>query len=86
MVDDELEVVTFLGVIIIGKGIIVVALLKLLLNHGIWVTVRVITFVVVAKDFIVRLEEEEEGLGDLTIALNGDAKPFITLLKERKEK
>jgi hypothetical protein len=31
------------------------------------------------------LKEEEKRFGDLTIAPNGDAKPFTTLLKEGKE-
>jgi hypothetical protein len=37
------------------------------------------------KDRMVRLKEEDEGLGDLTTTRNGDAKPFTILLKEGKE-
>jgi hypothetical protein len=78
-------VVTFPG-IVVGKGIIVVALLRRLLDLGSYVAVGVVVaLVAVAEDLIVRLEEEEEGLGDLTTARNGDAEPFTTLLKERKE-
>jgi hypothetical protein len=47
--------------------------------------VGVVALVAVAEDLIVRLEEEEEGLGDLTTARNGDAEPFTTLLKKGKE-
>ncbi len=84
MVDDELKVVTFPGVVV-GKGIIVVALVRLVLDLGSYVAVGVVALVAVAEDLIVRLEEEEEGPGDLTTARNGDAEPFTTLLKEGKE-
>jgi hypothetical protein len=84
MVDDELEVVNFLR-IVIGKGIIVVALVRFFLNLGICVALGIVALVVVAEGLIVRLKEEEEGFGDLTIACNGDAEPFTTLLEERKE-
>ncbi len=84
MVDDELEVVTFPGVVV-GKGIIVVALVRLFLDLGSYVAVGVVALVAAAEDVIVRLEEEEEGLEDLTTARNGDAEPFTTLLKEGKE-
>ncbi len=84
MVDDELKVVTFPGVVA-GKGIIVVALVRLFLDLGSYVAVGVVALVAVAEDLIVRLEEEEEGLGDLTTARNGDAEPFTILLKEGKE-
>jgi hypothetical protein len=84
VVDDELKVVTFPGVVV-GKGIIVVALVRLLLDLGGYVAVGVVALVAVAEDLIVRLEEEEEGLGDLTTACNGDAEPFTTLLKEARE-
>ncbi len=77
--------VTFPGVVV-GKGIIVVALVRLLLDLGSYVAVGVVALVAVAEDLIVRLEEEEEGLGDLTTARNGDAEPFTTLLKEGKER
>jgi hypothetical protein len=84
VVDDELEVVTFPGVVV-GKGIIVVALVRLLLDLGRYVAVGVVALVAVAEDLTVRLEEKEEGLGDLTTARNGDAEPFTTLLEEGKE-
>jgi hypothetical protein len=84
MVDDELEVVTFLR-IIIGKGIIVVALVRFFSNLSICVVLGIVALVVVAEGFIVRLEEEEEGFGDLTIVRNGDVEPFTTLLEEGKE-
>jgi hypothetical protein len=84
VVDDELEVVTFPGVVV-GKGIIVVALVRLLLDLGRCVAVGVVALVAVAEDLTVKLEEMEEGLGDLTTARNGDAEPFTTLLEEGKE-
>jgi hypothetical protein len=64
VVDDELKVVTFPGVVV-GEGIIVVALVRLLLDLGSYATVGVVALVVVAEDFIVRLEEEKKGLGIL---------------------
>jgi len=79
------KVVTFPGVVV-GKGIIVVASVRLLLDLGSYVAVGVVALVAVAEDLIVRLKEEEEGLGDLTTARNGDAEPFTTLLKEGKER
>jgi hypothetical protein len=84
VVDDELEVVTFPGVVV-GKGIIVVALARLLLDLGRCVAVGVVGLVAVAEDLTVRLEEKEEGLGDLTTARNGDAEPFTTLLEGKEE-
>ncbi len=84
MVDDELKVVTFPGVVV-GKGIIVVTLVRFLLDLGSYVAVGVVALVAVAEDLIARLEEEEEGLGDLTTVRNGDAEPFTTLLKEGNE-
>jgi hypothetical protein len=84
MVDDELKVVTFLRVII-GKGIIVVALVRFFSNLGICVALGIIALVVVVEGLIVRLKKEEERFGDLTIVCNGDAEPFTTLLEEGKE-
>jgi len=55
---------------------------RFLLNLGSCVVVGIVALVAMVEDLIVRLEEEEEGLGDLTIAGNGDAKPFTILLKE----
>jgi hypothetical protein len=47
--------------------------------------VGVIALVAMAEDLIVRLKEEEEGLGVLTTTHNGDVEPFTILLEERKE-
>jgi hypothetical protein len=62
-----------------------VVLVRLLLDLGIYVVVGVVALMAMEKDIIVKLEEKEEGLGDLTTTCNVDAEPFTTLLEEGKE-